>query len=341
MIRDGDRGRAASIIVVGAINVDMVVSAPALPKAGETVVGLGPARHGGGKGANAAVAAARSGAAVHLVGAVGDDELAEIALADLRQAGADVSAVQRRADAPTGVALIVVDGRGENQIAVGAGANAALEGAWVAERMEIAMRQGVGCVLVSTEIPPAAVAAAVRAAATSGVPYILNTAPPIPVVVELLDLRPVLTPNARELDQLSRMLCQGPADASGSGAGSSLAGAEAHATALARRTRRPVVVTLGAAGALIATPDGLLNAIPAPPAAVVDTTGAGDTFSGILAARIAAGDELSDAVRAAVVAGAISVGGVGARGGMPWAAELEAALGGEPPLSVRREPVVR
>jgi ribokinase len=294
----------------------MVVSAEVLPGAGETVVGAGPVRHGGGKGANAAVAAGRSGVRVRLIGAVGRDDAADIALREVREAGVELEGLAILEAEPTGVALIVVDRRGENQIAVGTGANGALDPAWVAGRTEEAITAGAGCVLVSTEIPGAAVSAAVRVAGAAGVPCVLNTAPPIPAVLELLGAGPVLTPNARELDLLSRMA---GADAA--------AGKVEQAVALAGRTGRPVVVTLGAEGALIAEPDGSTHTVVPPPAAVVDTTGAGDTFSGVLAARLAGGLPLREAVRVAVIAAAISVSRPGARGGMPLRGELDAAAG--------------
>ncbi len=313
-------GQSPAVVVVGAINVDLVVLADELPRAGQTVVGCGPTQHGGGKGANAAVAAARAGAAVRLVGAVGRDAMAKVALADLREAGVDLSGVAHLERETTGVALIVVDRAGENLIAVGAGANGRVDQGWVNGRLTtlLAAQSGAGaagCVLVSTEIPGDAVTAAVAAAARSGVMCVLNTAPPTPVVAGLLDQAPLLTPNALELERLSKLL----------GAPAPPDDPSAQAVDLARRTGRPVVVTLGAAGVMIADPDGAIQAIAAPPVRVVDTTGAGDTFNGVLAARLAAGDRLPGAVSTAVTAASLSVSRLGARGGMPTAQELERA----------------
>jgi ribokinase len=161
------------VIVVGAINVDFVVAANRLPGPGETVVGAGIERHGGGKGANAAVAAARAGATVTLVGAVGADETGTGALTDLRAQGVEVDHVAVLDTEATGVALVVVDPRGENQIAVGAGANTALTPAWVRAALHDTLLTA-GCVLVSTEMAGAAVAAAVEAATAAGVPCVLN-----------------------------------------------------------------------------------------------------------------------------------------------------------------------
>ena len=227
--------------------------------------------------------------------------MAAVGLGDLRDAGVDLDGVARLAGMPTGVALIVVDRRGENQIAVGAGANGALASDHVAARVHAAVAAGVGCVLVSTEIPDAAVVAAVRAAVAAGAACVLNPAPPTAAVAQLLDARPLLTPNAQELAML------------GSASGSTVD----QAVALSARTGAPVVVTLGADGALLAQPDGTAERIPAPPARVLDTTGAGDTFNGVLASRLAGGDQLRDAIRAAIDAASVSVGFAGARGGSP------------------------
>ena len=300
------------VIVVGAINVDLVVAAPRLPGPGETVVGGGLQTFGGGKGANAAVAAARAGARVRLIGAVGDDDTGAAALAELRNEGVDVSDVAVLAGESTGVALIVVDDHGENQIAVGAGANAAVTVDHIARCLDAALPAG-GCVLVSTEIPPAAVAVAVAAATSAGVVCVLNPAPVLPVVSELLSLGAIVTPNASELHDLMKSL------------GVDEVSAEDAASRVAAISRQPVVVTQGADGVLVVTGDSVLH-IPAPSVSVRDTTGAGDTFNGVLAARLAAGDDLGTAVPYAVAAAALSVTEVGARVGMPTAAAIQAAM---------------
>lgn len=315
-----------ALIVVGAINVDLVVVAEQLPAPGETVVGSSLQRHGGGKGANAAVAAARAGAEVHLICAVGRDAMAAEALADLRDGGVDLSGVAELPGEPTGAALIVVDARGENQIAVGGGANSALEADWVQHHVTDTLPEA-GCVLVSTEVPGPAISAAVRAAAAAGVTCVLNCAPPIPTVLELLDQRPLLTPNTRELTRLTEMLGEAapasdPAQA---------------AVSLARRTGTPVVVTLGGEGALIATAEGGHEQIRPPRVEVLDTTGAGDTFNGVLAAGLAAGESLTDAVRFAVVAAALSVSHPGARTGMPTRDQIDQAVHAPRPPAARAD----
>ena len=283
---------AHNVFVIGSINVDLVVRAESLPSPGETVTGGTFERHGGGKSANQAVAAARAGAAVRMIGAVGEDELGEEALAQLAAEGIDVSRVARL-DAPTGVALIAVDAKGENQIAVASGANAELPAAAV----EAGLADATGGVaLIALEVPDAPVLAGARAARAAGLEVVVNPAPARPLGDELLSLAPILTPNGGEAAALS-----GEDDP------------EAAARALAARTGAAVVVTVGARGALLAA-DGELERIPAPAVEAVDTTGAGDAFNGALAAALAGGATLPDAVRAAVAVAAESVRKPGARG---------------------------
>lgn len=304
----------AVVVVVGAINVDFVVVAPRLPGPGETVVGSGLQTHGGGKGANAAVAAARAGASVRLIGAVGDDATGSEALVELGTEGIDLTDVAVLAGESTGVALIVVDEHGENQIAVGAGANAAIAVDHVTRCIRAALPTA-GCVLVSTEIPAAVVAAAVEEATAAGVVCVLNPAPVLPVVGELLRLGPIVTPNESELRDLLAMLREGNGASAVDGA-----------ARIATRSHQPVVVTQGGDGVLVVSADSQPQHVPAPSAVVVDTTGAGDTFNGVLAARLAAGDALAAAVPVAVAAASLSVSEVGARGGMPTQAAIKAAM---------------
>ena len=287
------------MIVVGSINTDLVVVGERLPAAGETVSGGRFSQHGGGKGANAAVAAARLGAHVSMVGAVGRDPFGDEALELLRGEGVDTGWVAR-ADAPTGVALITVDAAGENQIAVASGANAEVG----AEAVERALRAaGPGVVLTNHEIPLEARLAAARAA--SG-PVVLNPAPAREIPDELYALGPILTPNAGEAAELT-----GEQDP------------EAAARALAERTGAAVLVTLGAQGVLVLDGDRA-ERVPAPQVTPVDTTGAGDTFNGALAVALAEGRELRDAVAFAVAAAALSTRAEGAREGMPRRGEVDA-----------------
>jgi ribokinase len=310
------------VVVVGAINEDLVAVAPRLPGPGETVVGPGVERHGGGKGANAAVAAARAGGAVELVGAVGADAAGATALDELRAEGIGLTGVVTLDHVPTGMALIVVDPGGENQIAVGAGANSALTADHVREALSDLL-PGASCVLVSTEISGEAVAAAVQGAAKAGVRCVLNPAPVVPQVLELLAQGPVLTPNATEIEELATMLDGAPVTGA---SGLDLSAVSEAARRIITLTGAPVVVTLGGDGALALAPDGWAEHLRPPATTVRDTTGAGDTFNGVLATRLASGDGLAVAVRTAMVAASLSVTRVGARTGMPQAAETDAAL---------------
>jgi ribokinase len=291
---------SAHVIVVGSINADLVVRAERLPGPGETVAGGEFSRHGGGKGANQAVAAARMGARVTFVGAVGEDDLGAEALAALEAEGIDVSAVARLTNVPTGVALIAVDAHGENQIAVASGANAAIDPAAVEAAVGAA---GDGLVLLNHEVAEEVGLAAARAA--SG-PIVLNPAPARAIPDELCALGPVLTPNAGEAAEIT-----GHDDP------------ESAARGLAARTGGPVVVTLGADGVLLLD-GGETARLPAPPVEVVDTTGAGDAFNGALAAALAGGAALREAAALAVAAASLSVRAAGAREGMPRRDEVDA-----------------
>ncbi len=297
----------AAVVVVGSVNADLVVSVAQLPRAGETVAGGTFARHGGGKGANQAVAAARAGARVAIVGAVGADDLGEEALRELAAEGIDVSAVARLDDVATGVAAIVVDHAGENQIAVASGANAQLTADAVTQALVGLLAAPSGVVLLGHEVPEAAVVAGARAAHAAGWHVVLNPAPARPLPDALGNA--LLTPNADEARALA-----GDVDE-----------VEAAARALAARTGAPVLVTLGADGALLLRGE-TAERLPVPGVDVVDTTGAGDTVNGALAAELAAGRPLRDAVRFALTAAALSTRAPGARAGMPRRDEVLAAL---------------
>ena len=298
---------AGDVLVVGSINVDLVVRAARLPAPGQTVTGGTFSQHPGGKGANQAVAAARLGAQVTLVGAVGDDEFGRGALVDLAGEGIDVSRVAVLRDVPTGLALIVVDESGENQIAVASGANAALDGAAVTAALAGWTPRPGAVVVASFELSDGAILAAARLAAAHGLRLLVNPAPARALDPELVTLSPIVLPNEGEAADLTGQ--REP---------------RAAALALAALTRSPVVVTLGAGGALLVDADspGSVEHVPAPAVEVVDTTGAGDAFVGALAAHLAGGSSLAEAARVAVRAASLSVGVAGARGGMPTTASL-------------------
>ena len=325
------------VVVVGSVNVDLVVVASRLPGPGETVTGGDVARHHGGKGGNQAVAAARLGAVVAFVGAVGDDDFGVSARAALVAEGIDVTNLLVTSR-PTGVALIVVDQGAENMIAVAPGANAVPTPASVAAALG-ALAIGPGdVVLVSCEIPADAVRAALVTARAAGATSVLNPAPADGLDAASIALADILTPNEAELALLAGAITGGPE--AGADAGAATGGEPSDATAgaadvevLARRllahdAGRAAVVTLGVDGALAVPADGQALAIPALPVVPVDTTGAGDAFNGALAAGLAAGLRLDAAARQAVAVAGLSTTRAGARAGMPTVAELAAARGG-------------
>lgn len=293
MLSGGARGR---VFVVGSTNVDRTVQVPRLPGPGETALGDALVVSPGGKGANAAAAAARTGAAVVFVSAVGADADGEGAIAGLRADGVGVDAVDVRHDAPTGAALIVTDAEGANLIAVAPGANARVEPSHVAR--SLADLTALDVVLVSAEIPDASIEAAVRAGVEGNAATVLDPAPARPSLLSAARIGAILTPNESEALELT-----GCADV------------EAAARRLVGLSGRAAVVTLGAAGCLVARGDSVTRAAAAPAPVIVDTVGAGDAFAGGLAAALARGDALDAAVEVALRAAAESLGHAGARPG--------------------------
>jgi ribokinase len=293
-----------SVTVVGSLNEDVLVAVERLPGPGETVVGRDAVLAAGGKGANQAAAAGRlSAAVVTMVGRVGDDPAGERQVAALAEAGVDTAAVRRTPGTPTGSATIPVeDGSGENLIVVVPGANAAL----TPDDVDVPAVRDAAVVLLQLEVPLATVRAAADAATGT---VVLTPAPPQPLPPGLLQRVAVLVPNEHELVQLA-----------GAGHGTR---APEELAALARGLGVPaVVVTLGARGALVVPADGPASLQPPPPVDAVDTTGAGDCFTGALGAALARGADLAGAVREAVAAAALSTTGAGARGALPDAAAV-------------------
>lgn len=287
------------VVVVGSANVDMVVHASTLPSPGSTVTGGVYERHCGGKGANQAVAAARLGARVALIAAVGDDDAGRDTIEELTREGVDVSRVLQLDDVATGVALIVVDRNGENQIAVASGANGHLDAATVEEALSgVKLRDGGVC-LIGFEVGDPAIEAAAAWTSSQRQIVILDPAPARPLSPVLAASAPVTTPNEGELLELT-----GEADVA------------VAATALSQLTHNSVVVTLGSNGVLLHD-DGALTNVPPHKMTAVDSTGAGDAFAGALAVGLAEGRSIADAVDLAQATAALSVRSEGARSGMP------------------------
>jgi len=291
------------IVVVGSSNTDLVIQAPRLPAPGETVAGGPLLRYGGGKGANQAVAAARAGARVTFVGARGDDDFGTASAAALRREGIDLAHFTVRRGTGSGVALIIVGGATrENQITIARSANDLLRPIDVARASSAIAK--AGAVVAQLEVPLAAVTKAAALAHQHRVPFILNPAPMRKLPASLLRQVSILVPNEHEATLLTgehdpkcaaKMLL-----AAGCGA---------------------VVITLGAKGALVAQ-GSELRTIPVPRVKPVDTVGAGDCFTGWLAAGIAEGLPLADAAARAAVAASISVTRQGAQPSMPQRSEI-------------------
>jgi ribokinase len=306
------------VVIVGSANVDLVVPVPRHPGAGETVLGGDLARTPGGKGANQAVAAARAGgASTTFLGSLGRDDAAELLLASLVSAGVDTTLVSR-SDAATGTAFICVSPDGENAIVVAPGANGRLEvGSSGARRLGEA-----DVVLAQLEVPLPTVVAAARAR-RAGSLMVLNAAPSQPLPRELWEQLDVLVVNEHEARDLAE-------DRTGRSAGGTVdaVGEAPTEESLARALLDQVpavVVTLGGRGCLVAERDRPLIRVEAPRVTAVDTTGAGDTFCGVLAAHLARGTALAEAARWAVVAGALAVTRPGAQDAVPSAVEVERA----------------
>ena len=298
---------APEIVVVGSLNVDIVVPVSHLPAPGETVAGKEHFKALGGKGANQAVAAARLGRSVAIVGRLGDDAEGRDCLAGLERDGVQTDFVRRDAEVLTGVALIAVDPSGENSIVVGPGANAHLTAQDV--RDAEALLGTAAVVLVQLEIPLEAVAAAVEIAQGT---VILNPAPARALPQEILERVDILTPNEVELAMLS-------------GANVS---SEEDVVAAARAIRGPgaVAVTMGERGVKLVTGEHAVT-IPAPSGVeVVDTTAAGDAFCGALGDALSRREELIEATRWAVTAASVSVTRMGAQPSLPTEEEVRARV---------------
>ena len=291
-------------MVVGAVNVDLVVRGVPLPAPGQTVTGGVFERHHGGKGGNQAVAAARAlrggslDGAVRLVGAVGDDAIGTDALEALQTEGVEVSRVRIARGIATGVALIIVDEHGENQIAVAPGANATPTPPDIDSALDDLDARSI--VLASLEVPLDAVRRAAERCRKAGGTFVLNPAPGSADAASLLPLANVVSPNEGELVLLG----------------------EDTESIRAKHRDLHVILTVGSRGAVL---DGGQN-VPAPNVEAVDATGAGDCLNGVLAAGLLERRPLEEALARAVAAASVSVTHPGARSGMPTRDEIDAAV---------------
>jgi len=305
--------RRPKVTVVGSFNMDLLARTPRMPVKGETILG-GPFYMGpGGKGANQAVAAARLGAEVSMVVKLGKDTFGDQAEANLVKEGVVRDWFLRSEESHTGVALILVDPSGENEIVVAAGVNELLR----PEDVDKARAAIVGAdmLLVELEVPMQTVERAIHVAHEAGTKVLLNPAPGRPLSQQILAMVDVLTPNETETQIITGMPV------------TSIAEAKAAAHKLLAEGVKAVVITLGAQGALVVTPT-LTQHVPGRQVKVVDTTGAGDAFSGALAVALAEGQELVKAVAFSCAAAALQVTRLGTAPAMPYRGEVDAFLAG-------------
>jgi ribokinase len=302
---------AADVVCIASFNADLVSRVARPPQRGETLLAAGFDIQPGGKGSNAAIACARQGARTAVLARLGDDDFGRMALALWADEGIDARAVEIAPGERSGVAQIWVYDDGDNSIAVLPGAGAGLDARHA--RGAEGLLRGAKVVMASCEVPFAATQAAFEIARSQGVTTLLNPAPARPLPDALLRLTDLLTPNQGELRALA-----------------DLDDVDAAAQALMARGPHAVVVTLGAAGCRIVERGRTPVTLPGHSMAVADTIGAGDTFTGALAAALARGEVLQAAARWANAAAALSVTGSGAIGGMPTCEAVAALLAAAP-----------
>ncbi len=300
---------AGPILVAGAINTDLVAYVERAPEAGETITGRSFEMHGGGKGANQAVAAARSGASTVMLGGVGDDEFGSARKAGLTADGIDISWVRTFDDVSSGVALITVEATGENRIAYIPAATAVVEPQHAREAIDAVQP---ALVLAANELSRSCHVELFSWARNHGIPVVFNVAPFSAEARDLVEMVDVLIVNRGEALALLDEVDEG-----------------VDAGELGQRLRAlgvdRVIVTLGSDGVIGVSRDGIHHE-EGVPVEVVDTTGAGDTFCGAFAARLAEGASFTEAIRFGNVAGAIAVTRRGAQASIPRRAETENML---------------
>lgn len=294
------------ITVFGSINMDLIATTTRLPKPGETVAGQGFSTAAGGKGANQALAARRAGADVKMAGATGRDGFSGPAIALLREAGTDLTLV-KEVDEPTGTALILVGGDGENMIAVVPGANGAVTPA-DADRALDSMKSG-DVLMLQLEVPVAAVEHALLAAKSKAVTTIINIAPLIDDAARLGHLADIVIANETEFERLAGQDAMTPQDR------------ESALMHLHGQTGQTLIVTLGADG-VVAIRDNRIQYARGLTIEPIDTVGAGDTFCGYFAASIDQGLDFATALRRAAIAGSLACLKPGAQPSIPLADEV-------------------
>ena len=312
-------GEEPTILVVGSINMDLVVRAAHMPAPGETVLGNGFATAAGGKGANQAVAVARQGARCIFLGRVGQDDFGQRLMEGLKAEGIDCRNLIAIADAPTGVAVIVVDRKGENYIVVAPGANYRLTGEDVYRSAELFDAADV--VMLQLELPLATVKASRMLAEEHGCKVVLDPAPAPRTMPDELCEVDVITPNVSEAEIITGKKAEDFDERVD----------KMVASDLIARGAKAAVLKLGARGSLVLTADGQIAKVPPYKVNIVDTTAAGDAFTASLAVGMARGLSLTQAARIANAAGALACAKFGAQSAMPTADEIRMLMADQNP----------
>ena len=296
------------VVVVGSFNMDLVVKAGRRPRKGETLMGEEFGMFIGGKGSNQAIAAARLGADVTMIGRLGTDLFGDTLMAAHAEEGSHTDYVSQDTEVGTGIASILIDPDGDNSIVIVPQANMRLSVEDIERASESIVAADV--LLLQLEVPIAASQRAAEIAKSNGATVVLNPAPAQELPDDFLAQVDILTPNAVETESLSGIKVSTSADA------------ERAAKVLLNKGLSAVILTLGERGALLLTSD-LTQQVPAYAVEVVDTTAAGDAFCGALATGLARGENLVDAVAFANAVGALAVTVLGAAPSMPTAAQVE------------------
>ncbi|MFE8152391.1 ribokinase [Brenneria goodwinii] len=303
--------KMGKLVVLGSINADHILNLEQFPRPGETVIGKQYRVAFGGKGANQAVAAGRSGADIAFIACVGDDDIGARIRQQLSEDRIDVSAVEVVPGQTTGVALIFVNGEAENMIAINAGANAAVTPDYLRRHQQLII--DASALLVQLESPLETVAAAAKVAHEHHTAVILNPAPACELPDDLLSLVDIITPNETEAQRLTGIAVRTEEDAA-------RASRVLHDKGIAT-----VLITLGSRGVWLSE-EGNGQRIPGYPVQAVDTIAAGDTFNGALVTALLENQPMSAAVKFAHAAAAIAVTRPGAQPSVPWREEIDAFL---------------
>ncbi len=302
------------VLIIGSSNMDLNIYSQRLPKPGETVTGGKFKQFLGGKGANQAVAAVRSGANTKFIGKIGKDAFGDQMMAQLTKEGIDMAHMLRDSQEPSGVAFIMIDEKGENMISVAPGANFKLTPEEVRKESELIRNASV--IVVQMEIPIETISEIFTIATKGNAVKILNPAPLKPIPIDLIKKIDVIIPNEGELFRLRELL--GFKDIEGEGKEKIITACRD----VVKFGAKTVITTLGSKGCLLFDKNQVIE-VPALKVTAIDTVGAGDCFNGVVASKLSQGEPLLSAVQYAIVAAAIKVTRKGAQAGMPYKQEIE------------------